>query len=383
MTLKQLWLLALIVAPIVCGFGLVSPAIGEDEAVQETEQADAEDNPYIPRDDLSTLELFELVERMKNLPKALQGRPGFAEAIVVCADRILARQPDETMRAYATRARLDGFQRGAIWDESEAKRTECQKQLVDCATKCQGDPDSEVTKWAAFYLLENKVLEADKLEAEKLAPVLEEAQQFAKQNKLDNRHVRFASSLVRLINKLPSDEDADKAYKQFGELFAASTDDELHRYGDRISEGVGKRPVDLTGKQIAIAGPLFEGGDFDVEKWKGNVVLVDFWATWCGPCVASLPELQAIHERLHAKGFEIIGVNLDEDREALEAFLEGTPLPWPNIIDAEAPAESQMAKKYGISAIPTTFLLDKTGKLVATNLHGEALAAKIEELLGK
>jgi thiol-disulfide isomerase/thioredoxin len=355
---------------------------GEVAAEQPAAEKAAEDNPYIPRNDLTTLELFELIERMKHLPKSLQGRPGFAEAIVVCADRILAANPDETMRSYATRARMDGMQRGSIWEESEETRNNFQKRLVDLASECDKSPDTEVAHWAKFYLLENDVIDADKLEPDKLAPVLDKVRQFVKDEPLDDRHVRLASATVRLINRLPSDEEANEAYKEFGGIFSSSTDDELHRYGDRIAGGVAKRPADLTGKPIPITGPLFEGGDFDVGNWKGRVVLVDFWATWCGPCVASLPGLQEVYSEYHNKGFEIIGINLDEDREALKTFLEGTPLPWPNIVDAESAGE-KLAKKYSIVGIPTTFLLDKEGKLVAANLHGKALVAKIEELLKK
>jgi thiol-disulfide isomerase/thioredoxin len=303
--------------------------------------------------------------------------------MIICSDRILGSNPDEPMRAYATRAKMDGYQRGSIWSEEAAKRNDSQKQLIELATKCLKDVDNRVVHWAQFYLLEDKVLTAEKLEPEKLPAVLDEVRQFVKDEKLDNRHVRLASATVKLINNVPSDDEANNAYKEFGTLFAASTDDELHRYGERIAEGIPKRPADLTGKQIPITGTLYEGGQFDIAKWKGNVVLVDFWATWCGPCRAMLPELQVLHERYQSRGFEIVGVNLDEDRDALKGFLEETPLPWPNIVDAESPAEGQMAKRYGIVGIPTTFLLDKDGKLVATNLHGEQLATKIEALLRK
>jgi thiol-disulfide isomerase/thioredoxin len=368
----------------IAGLCLVSiTGLLAEDAAPNAETTFAVDNPYVPRDDLSAFELFELIERMKGLPKSLQARPGFAEAIVICADRILGNEPSESMRAYALRAKMDGYQRGAIWIEEEAKREEAQKKLVELANKCSTDADKDVIHWAQFYLLEDKVLAADKLEPEKLSPVLEDAKKFVKDEKLDNRHVRMASAIVRLINKVPSDDEADLAYKEFGKLFAASTDDELHRYGDRIAEGIPKRPADLTGKPISITGPLFDGGQFDVANWKGKVVLVDFWATWCGPCRALLPELQAIHGRYHAKGFEVIGVSLDEDRDALKEFLAEAELPWPTVVDAESAAEERMAKKYGIVGIPTTFLLDQEGKLVATNLRGEQLAAKIEELLRK
>jgi thiol-disulfide isomerase/thioredoxin len=356
-------------------------ATAEEEPAPAPDKPAAEDNPYIPRDDLSTLELFELIERMKGLPKSLQGRPGFSDAIIVCADRILAASPDGTMRGYAMRAKMDGLQRGAIWNEAEGKREAAQKTLVELAQKCLNDQDKDVVHWAGFYLLEDKVIAADKLDPEKLSAVLDEVRTFTEEEKLDNRHVRLASATVKLINKLPSEEAADKAYKEFGRKFANSTDDELHRYGDRIAEGVPRRPADLTGKPIQIVGRLYDGGKFDSHQWKGKVVLVDFWATWCGPCRASLPELQAIHERFHAKGFDVIGVSLDESRDALEAFFEETPLPWPNILDAEADDAERMAKKYSIVGIPTTYLLDQDGNLAAMNLQGEKLAAKIEELL--
>ncbi len=123
------------------------------------------------------------------------------------------------------------------------------------------------------------------------------------------------------------------------------------------------------------------GAALNLAAYKGKVVLVDFWATWCGPCVAELPNVIAAYRKYHDKGFEIVGVSLDKDRGALTRFLAENKMEWPQFFDGKG-WENKVAAAYAIHAIPATFLLDGEGKIVGKGLRGEALAAKVGELLG-
>ncbi len=127
---------------------------------------------------------------------------------------------------------------------------------------------------------------------------------------------------------------------------------------------------------LSIEGKTIDAEEVNLTNYKGKVVLVDFWGTWCGPCVASLPKLTELHSKYQTKGFEILGVAADEV-DSLTPFLSKKPLAWKNIVDGE----TQIATKYSITAFPTTLLVDKQGKHVATNLRGGSLEKAIALLL--
>lgn len=125
------------------------------------------------------------------------------------------------------------------------------------------------------------------------------------------------------------------------------------------------------------------GQPLSLAKYKGKVVLVDFWATWCGPCVAELPNVIAAYQKYHDKGFEIVGVSLDEKKDDLEKFTKEKGMTWQQYFDGKG-WQSKLGKKYGITAIPATFLLDRDGKIIATDLRGPALEAELaKQLAGK
>jgi thiol-disulfide isomerase/thioredoxin len=126
----------------------------------------------------------------------------------------------------------------------------------------------------------------------------------------------------------------------------------------------------MAGKPIEIAGTKLDGSKFSTKDWKGKVILVDFWATWCGPCIAELPRIKETYKKHHDKGLEILGVSCDSEAQALKGFLDKNPdMPWPQLFDTQQNPKVEwhpLAKEYGITGIPTMFLIDKKGILRTT-----------------
>ncbi len=123
------------------------------------------------------------------------------------------------------------------------------------------------------------------------------------------------------------------------------------------------------------------GETISVAKYKGSVVLLDFWATWCGPCVEDMPYIIALHKKYGPLGLQIIGVSLDRDAAALNKFLEEKQITWPQIFDGKF-WDAKLAQKYGVTGIPFTLLINGDGVIVGRNLRGPELEAAIAKLLG-
>ncbi|MFO0816321.1 MAG: redoxin family protein [Pirellulales bacterium] len=331
-------------------------------------------NPYAPRADLKPLELIDFMERMLDKPKSIRGRPGFSEAIVIAADRLLA-NPEVTDRfkLIAITNKIEVLHAKAV--EGDAKADEQLSALIDSLEK---DERPSIAKSVRFLALERKTQKMDSEVEADVVKLLGELKQFYTDEKLEAKHLRMASNTVRLINKIANADTREKYFAEFGGMFAKSADRTLARYGKKLATPPESSESDLVGKELELAGRTLGGEDFQWEKYRGKVVLVDFWATWCGPCIREMPNVKALHEKYSARGFDIVGISLDQDLDALAEFNNQHKLPWTTLAGEE---NQELAKRYGVRGIPTMMLVDKQGKVVGVAHRVQELADKIEQLL--
>ncbi|HWL07262.1 MAG TPA: TlpA disulfide reductase family protein, partial [Planctomicrobium sp.] len=201
----------------------------------------------------------------------------------------------------------------------------------------------------------------------------------------DDEALQFAVQTAMTAGELLQRADSPLATPGLEAIVAAIKARNDERLADLVASLEGTlRRLQLPGKAMEVAGKTVDGNQFNITSLKGKVVLVDFWATWCGPCIQELPHLTKLYEGYHDKGFEIVGISLDSDREELEGFLKARQIKWPILFDdAEGQGfENKIAIHYGISAIPTMILVNQEGKVVSTNVRGPVLDEELAKLLG-
>jgi thiol-disulfide isomerase/thioredoxin len=148
----------------------------------------------------------------------------------------------------------------------------------------------------------------------------------------------------------------------------------------KMAQGTLKR-MEALGKPVDIKYTAVDGREVDLAALKGKVVLIDFWATWCAPCMGELPNVKAAYEKLHDKGFEIVGISFDNDKDALDKTLKEKEMSWPQYFDGKQ-WQNKFGQEFGINSIPTMWLIDKKGNLRDIEARG-ALEEKVTKLLAE
>jgi len=173
---------------------------------------------------------------------------------------------------------------------------------------------------------------------------------------------------TELIKQLKKDFPETTQGKQVDTILASLEQQEAAKKIQR-SLAVGSQFPDFNEKDT-------QGNPLSLAKYKGKVVLLDFWATWCGPCVQELPNVLSTYKKHHEKGFEIIGISLDESEEKLTEFIKKHKMTWPQFFDGKGWA-NKLAEVYGVKSIPATYLVDGSGKIIGNNLRGDELESAV------
>ena len=194
---------------------------------------------------------------------------------------------------------------------------------------------------------------------------------------------QLASMTGQILESQAHEKQAAELYHDFGDRLSKNDNPALRQAGEQLEAKA--RKLELVGQPMPISGKLVDGAQFDIAQYKGQVVLVDFWATWCGPCVAELPNVKATYEKYHDRGFEVVGISLDEKIGDLTKFIDEKEIPWPILFEGGEETSGwshPLAKKYGVNAIPMAVLLNREGKVVTLSARGEKLGELVAELLG-
>jgi thiol-disulfide isomerase/thioredoxin len=219
--------------------------------------------------------------------------------------------------------------------------------------------------------------------------------------------------MLELAEKVP-DERGAELLTTYLALLRKSSPDEADSFGMKLQElPVGNVLKELAAKQEqarqmmvradtgigSIKFTSVDGRPVDLTKLRGKVVLVDFWGTWCGPCVAEMPNIVSNYTKYHGRGFEVVGIavehfGLDADdgadakekkiatiRQKLLAFTKKNNMPWPQHLDVKNP-QNEFVEKFGIHLFPSMFLLGKDGTVASTEARGPDLEKEIKRLLG-
>lgn len=260
----------------------------------------------------------------------------------------------------------------SIFETHEAHKAEA------LAAYLEANPEAEDAA-AAESMLVGAYMQLN--EAEKAAPLLEK--RYAAMSKGPDANLQeLIPGVIEPLFRLYSESGNKDGAR--GILEKAKADLAAHPQASQIMQFfdgmLGQLAMPGVGDSMDIKFTSTEGEEIDLTTMRDKVILVDFWATWCGPCVAEMPHVISTYEKYKEAGFEVIGISLDSEKGALESFVADNEMTWPQYFDGKG-WENDLAKEFGITGIPATFLIGKDGKIAGSNLRGSALEDAVAGLL--
>ena len=372
-------------APAAKGKGEAKPKASEKPESTEPAKTKPAKDPFALPKDATPEKLLKFVNDLMEMEPILLTEEAIkahyekvAAAILLATEKVLdTKEIEVNLAAQALDARFVALSlKSRLGDEKAGQ------QRLELAEKYSTDSRKALARMAQEQRLFANLEKFDKLKAKEQEQLLEDAVAFIKSvRQLNDRSVKLILTIGRVFETSNVDGLAARAYDEFAAALMHSPDSTGEDLAKKI-ERMAKR-MRLVGQAFELEGQLTTKEPIDWTSYRGKVVLIDFWATWCGPCIAELPNLKSIYQGFSSKGFDIVGVSKDSNKAALDRFLEKNKIAWSNLFNFEEGAEDHpMAEKYGILTIPYTVLVGKDGKVIKMNPTSAELKEKLTELLG-
>jgi thiol-disulfide isomerase/thioredoxin len=342
-------------------------------------------------------QLIEFIERLANPQQQFtsdeelqQYLDNVSTAIGAAADKILSAKATDQQTIDAIEWKIESLRiRERLGDDTAGKATE--EFLANLKFESQPAVEEAIEQirqnrktMALQMKLMTKLRQWQRLNADERAETANWLIEAIKSGPVSASHASMLTMFCDTLSDTPNAALAQGALDELLPLLRASDDPGVAQRLPLL-EGIDRR-LHLPGNKLELAGTFLDGSELDWESYRGKVVLVDYWATWCGPCRAEVPNVLANYQKYRDKGFEVVGVCLDEKRGDAEDYLAQSNIPWPSLFH-EASDESgwqhPMAVKYGITGIPTAILVDQQGHVVDMQARGERLGAALQQLLGE
>ncbi|HSZ59332.1 MAG TPA: TlpA disulfide reductase family protein [Tepidisphaeraceae bacterium] len=292
--------------------------------------------------DLSQLNPSVLLDAQKRQEAAPKVVPALKKLISLAGELSNLNEPGAQQQGRQMRAQLTSFL--VLFGDQDAT-AELEKQAAG-KDPTEALNAKEQLLFAHWLMAHNDAPAQEKLVAE--------ASALARNNPNDNQLTQILAGMSQMGSSNP------ELSQKIEDVVTGMKSPAAEQMKEQIA---GARKLrSLENKPLVIAGAKNGGGDFSTADWKGKVILVDFWATWCGPCREELPRVKKAYSTWHDKGLEVLGVSCDNSGDDLNAFLKSNPdMPWPQLFDPKTAGWHPLATGYGITGIPTMFLIDKKG----------------------